>query len=110
MASGRAIGGSEVQPGGPRLLAKHLRQENDPTGGRKLGQRRRSGERGGVGGVVTRGLLVSGFISNFLDAGSTFLFFSFFLFFVNLLRFEAPERLHWWRKIGTVRMKRRRRR
>ena len=38
MARGRPIGGREVQPGGPRLLAKHPRTENGPAGGGKLGQ------------------------------------------------------------------------
>jgi len=66
-----------LQPGGPRLLAKHPRRGNGPNGGGKLVQGGRSGGGGGRGGGrsgggsgVTRGLLISGFICNPLDAGS----------------------------------------
>jgi len=63
---------------------------NGPTGGGKLGQWGRSGGGGGRGGgrgVVTRGLLVSGFICNFLDAGSA----SFFFFFLCGAPFRSAE-------------------
>jgi len=36
----------EVQPGGPRLLAKRPRRENGPTGGEKLGQEDEAEEAG----------------------------------------------------------------
>jgi len=63
-----------------------------PTGGGELGQWGRSGGGGGGGrgrsggasGVVTRGLLVSGFICNFLDAGSLL-----FSFAISLVRFQC---------------------
>ena len=54
-----------MQPGGPRLLAKHPCRKDSSTGGGELGQRGRSGgggdgRRGEASGVVTRALLVLG--------------------------------------------------
>ena len=63
MAHGRPM--SEVQPGGPRLLAKYPCRKDSSTGGGELGERGRSGgggdgRRGGASGVVTHALLVLG--------------------------------------------------